>query len=1424
MEQVAHSVYENNASDINMSAVIDMLETATYENSDINVSADIKDFIKEYVDVLKAIIPPNNDYLDKFQNGLEKHVDEAIIAMVNNDANALDAIIADLRALDSDAIIENGNEAPEISGTPSINVDENSTYAFTPTAVDADGDNFTFTIINKPSWATFNTATGALTGTPSFDDAGTYNEVTIAVTDDIEADTLATFNITVLNVNRAPSATFSNFNTDEDLTYAGTLSGIDLDGDSVSYIKVNEPTYGTVAIDANGSFLYTPLANSFLNDSFSYKVNDGTLDSGIKTVLVVINSVNDAPVITSGNTVNVNENITSALTITATDADNLGTLSYSISGTDASSFDINSSTGAVTFKVAPDYENKTSYAFSAIASDGILTDTQAITVNIVNQNDVNPIITSSATVNVNENQTAVLTIIATDADNLEALSYSVSGTDASSFDINSSTGVVTFKVAPNYENKTSYAFNAVASDGALLDTETVTVNVNNVPDVIPTLSEFIGYVVEKSPAGTTVGNITLDEGDSAVISIDLNGTGSSDFVVSTTGLITVSNTASLDYKTNSVYNLTAIATNGVGVSGRVSVAINVDKLLITPLYSTDYGRELFISTENSQILIKDINAKLDSDTIQNIIAVGDILYFTANDGIHGRELWRSDGTPEGTLLVKDIKDGASDSSLYNLTDVNGILYFKCDDGIHGQELWKSDGTADGTVMVKDIYAGSSNSNLNYLTSFDDVLYFNATDGVNGYELWKSDGTEYGTVMVKDIWSGSNSGYPTYVVKVGMMIYFSATDGVNGYELWKSDGTADGTVMVKDIVSGSLSSNINGLANINGTLYFEADDGVHGDELWKSDGTADGTVMVKDIVDGSSNSTPRYFIDLNGVLFFSAYTSASGQELWKSDGTPEGTVIVKDIYAGSSGSNPYYYRVINDTLYFTANDGTHGQELWKSDGTPEGTVIVKDINIGANHSDVNYLTITNDILYFYATDGINGAELWKSDGTVDGTVMVKNALSGSAGLIPLYVENLNGTLYFTDNEKSLWTSDGTAEGTAQVKQINQITGSSIVNANNHVLINENYFFAATNDTNGSELWKSDGTADGTVMIKDIYSGANGSFPDYLTDINGTLFFSAQNDANGTELWKSNGTEAGTVMVKDISTGPDSSSPSGLTDINGTLYFSAYTNATQSQLWKSDGTKEGTIMINSGASSVRDQIINVNGVIYFIAYVGSNGGYDVWKSDGTDSGTSVIKEINLNYASAENLTEVNGTVYFTHNDGFSGTELWKTDGTADSTVMIKDIYSGINNSYPEYLTDLNNTLYFTADDGSGYKKLYRSNGNFNDTFEITGVDSDVSNLKAFKDKLLFWKADGNFNELHTLHYDNGNSVITKVQYDRPEGATNLRISEYINTSSDDYIYFTVIYTVGDTTFSRDAKSDGINIIFISDAVVGGGMRDA
>jgi ELWxxDGT repeat protein len=172
-----------------------------------------------------------------------------------------------------------------------------------------------------------------------------------------------------------------------------------------------------------------------------------------------------------------------------------------------------------------------------------------------------------------------------------------------------------------------------------------------------------------------------------------------------------------------------------------------------------------------------------------MVTLNGTLFFRANDGVHGWELWKSDCTEAGTVLVKDIFDGPNGSSPHNLVASSGPdgdwVYFNASDGVHGSELWRSDGTAAGTAMVIDIHPTGA-GDPDGLLVIDGTLYFAADDGTNGTELWTSDGTAAGTTLVMDINPGPSGSSPHNLTVVGDMLYFAANDGTHGKELWAMD--------------------------------------------------------------------------------------------------------------------------------------------------------------------------------------------------------------------------------------------------------------------------------------------------------------------------------------------------------------------------------------------------------------------------------------------------------------------------------------------------------------------------------------------------------------------------------------------------------------------------------------------------------------
>ena len=263
----------------------------------------------------------------------------------------------------------------------------------------------------------------------------------------------------------------------------------------------------------------------------------------------------------------------------------------------------------------------------------------------------------------------------------------------------------------------------------------------------------------------------------------------------------------------------------------------------------------------------------------------------------------------GPTLIRDINPGGS-ADPSSLTRVGNVIFFAADDGIHGRELWTSDGTAAGTRLVRDIRPAGESSSPDNLVAVGAWLFFTASDGVHGRELWKSDGTRAGTVMVKDInthgpnsYCGNGIYMPYAPLAVGSRVFFFLhCGGVWSPVLYVSDGTAAGTHFVNAPYASSRedAEGTHPVADVLGKkLYFvarvetcdaEGENCIEVDQLWVTNGTDAGTHRMA----GSPTADQITFLPAHGQSLYFTTTSQpdpSGSievRLWKTNGTASGT--------------------------------------------------------------------------------------------------------------------------------------------------------------------------------------------------------------------------------------------------------------------------------------------------------------------------------------------------------------------------------------------------------------------------------------------------------------------------------------------------------------------------------------------------------
>jgi len=325
----------------------------------------------------------------------------------------------------------------------------------------------------NPTNGSTNVVDGAVTYTPNADYNGS-DTFTYTITQGDKTSS-ADVNITIEAVNDAPSInTTSTLQVAENQTAVTTVSVSDVDEDSLT-LTLGGTDAASFNLSSENILTFKEAPDYETKSSYviTLTLTDGT-EEVAKDITINITNVNDvAPSITSSATFSAAENQTAIGTVTATDIEG-DDITFSVTGTELAI----TSGGVLTFASAPDYETKATYTATVTASDGVNASAQVITISVTNLNDNSPQISSSSTASINEGAVSVITIQASDADG-DTLTYSLSGTDANSFTINSRTGVLVLNSAADYETKTSYSIIVTASDGTNSSTQSFTLTIIN---------------------------------------------------------------------------------------------------------------------------------------------------------------------------------------------------------------------------------------------------------------------------------------------------------------------------------------------------------------------------------------------------------------------------------------------------------------------------------------------------------------------------------------------------------------------------------------------------------------------------------------------------------------------------------------------------------------------------------------------------------------------------------------------------------------------------------------------------------------------------------------------------------------------------------------------------------------------------------
>lgn len=754
------------------------------------------------------------------------------------------------------------------------------------------------------------------------------------------------------------------------------------------------------------------------------------------------------------------------------------------------------------------------------------------------------------------------------------------------------------------------------------------------------------------------------------------------------------------------------------------------------------------------------------DRADNFVEHDSFLFYVTNTEDYGRELWKTDGSPENIILVKDIlKRGYGDPR--NLYVFKNKIWFSADDGTYGRELWHSDGSSDGTLLFMDIEVGEEGSSPSDFFSYNGYLFFK-TQVVNGLpKIWQTDGTIDNTIPIEYPDSLNHIDLIDLVFEFnGRLLYkmYSLTDKIvylNTYDpigqIWNSIDTfsfqQNGTLYIPS-----------NFIKINGELFFTVSDLEHGKEIWTSDGTNTGTRLLYDIVPGELSSNPFFLNTVNDKLSFYTnindtillnisdsasnsfvvldtlntgtgggsyqfkwkdklwYVSENGNALWQTDG------LQKKKAFGNFNFIHFEWIASGDNLYFTTKKDYYKVGIFKwNENIQEEPQLLKGINYIDGHSmPESYVEMQGDI-YFAANDATNRNDIWKTKGDESTTKKIANNILVNSKIVKAKDSSLVFKNLMLNQGYSLWSTDGEYGNQKQIKS--NCSGSTLAYTDGELA----YFW-----DNGILI--SDGTSDGTFTLM---QGAR--IIDNWTMFNDWYFSKAEIGGNY-HLIRTDRTPSGTQLVVQLSNNYPSSD---LIEYKNHLYFFKEDDNDDWGLWKTDGTEDGTSLLKNIPNPNSYQPRNLqmlNDKLIFWADDGIHG-FEIWISDGTEIGTNMLFDFSPGLQStwASSAVQYKDELFFTSYNESTGHELWKTDGTISGTSFFKDLFIGPESSRPllNEAIIVDSTLFFSAFDNKNGRELWQSNGTPESTFIVQDIcpgpcSSNPENLFPHTQNRFFFSA--------------------------------------------------------------------------------------
>ena len=767
------------------------------------------------------------------------------------------------------------------------------------------------------------------------------------------------------------------------------------------------------------------------------------------------------------------------------------------------------------------------------------------------------------------------------------------------------------------------------------------------------------------------------------------------------------------------------------------------------------------------------------------------LYFIgANSAGTNTSLYATDGTAAGTTLV-------SGSQVFTIPDnialgvIGNSLFFSANDGVNGTQLWESNGSS--VVLASDIAPGSASDPSNFVSNGQALLFdvVNTTDG----GLWTAGNSiqlndqSYVAADDSTLSVNATNGLLNGVHDVNGEAFQVTPETIataNGSVTINADGSFSYTPDTGYLGPDSFSYQVNnidgmvrtGYASLNVEFVNQAptfslpnpDTAV-----FENSGAQGVANFATNIADGAGDPAgqPLTFVvsgDSNSALFSVAPSIDSSGNL---------------TYTLASGE------IGAATISVSLNDGISTSAVQEFTITADRTPVAYDLPLPAGVQVLSSVSVdgitfsepmasVNGITYFLATDPAHAnPQIWETDGNLNGTSIVTNFPGGS---IIGDLTAFNGALYFAV-DSGIAIDSGSASG--QLYELSGTTvtaiggafgsiGNSGINASTGNIISESapfftenglLYFVGETSALGAQVYTvytTDGTTTISSPLTDFNPSVSSNISGFTVVNNPTegplVVFSANDGVDGQQLWVTNGTTSS--MLTDLntanggidpgSTGFPLSAASSLSGINllqidiaslgNSAVFTANvgtSSAIDMQLWTTDGTTANTSEIMDFSNNAIISMTAVgNGNAIFSSTFGPS--LAVWSTDGTATGTSIIANGVVDYGNAS----FNNEIYFIGLGTNAFTSLYATDGTAAGTVSVSPAGMFTFNFFsdaPPSLAAIGNSLFFSANDGAGDgNQLWASNGSsvvLVSDISPSGTDSNPQNFTNNGQALIF-----------------------------------------------------------------------------------------